>query len=147
MCLCITTAVCVLEKMLLLDPEQRACASEALDLPFFSEFRDTEEETEARPYDQTVDNTDLSLDQWKRKRRGRFQIQHCIPLSFGTSQFRQSEGTDPYGCMLGNECCYSSCCLPEEVNKDRRLLAASAIKQTTPSTVNNSRHTLNIKLN
>lgn len=61
-------AVCVLEKMLLLDPEQRATASEALDLPFFSEFRDAEEETEALPYDQTMDNTDLPLDQWKRER-------------------------------------------------------------------------------
>uniref|UniRef100_A0AAQ4NRG3 mitogen-activated protein kinase n=1 Tax=Gasterosteus aculeatus aculeatus TaxID=481459 RepID=A0AAQ4NRG3_GASAC len=61
-----SNAVCVLEKMLLLDPEQRANASEALDLPFFAEFRDTEEETEAQPYDQTMDNTDLPLDQWKR---------------------------------------------------------------------------------
>lgn len=61
-------AVCVLEKMLLLDPERRVSASEALDLPFFSEFRDAEEETEALPYDQTMDNTDLPLDQWKRKR-------------------------------------------------------------------------------
>ncbi|XP_061767900.1 mitogen-activated protein kinase 12-like [Nerophis ophidion] len=61
-----TNAVCVLEKMLLLDPEERASASEALDLPFFAYFRDTEEETEAQPYDQTVDNTDLTLEQWKR---------------------------------------------------------------------------------
>lgn len=66
------TAVCVLEKMLLLDPEQRVSASEALDLPFFSEFRDAEEETEALPYDQTMDNTDLPLDQWKRKREESF---------------------------------------------------------------------------
>uniref|UniRef100_A0A669E826 mitogen-activated protein kinase n=2 Tax=Oreochromis TaxID=8139 RepID=A0A669E826_ORENI len=61
-----SNAVCVLEKMLLLDPDQRLSASEALDLPFFSEFRDTEEETEALPYDQTLDNTDLPLDLWKR---------------------------------------------------------------------------------
>lgn len=65
------TAVCVLEKMLLLDPERRVSASEALELPFFSEFRDVEEETEALPYDQTMDNTDLPLDQWKRKKEGR----------------------------------------------------------------------------
>uniref|UniRef100_A0A7N8XC32 mitogen-activated protein kinase n=1 Tax=Mastacembelus armatus TaxID=205130 RepID=A0A7N8XC32_9TELE len=61
-----SNAVSVLEKMLLLDPEQRVSASEALGLPFFSEFRDVEEETEALPYDQTMDNTDLPLDQWKR---------------------------------------------------------------------------------
>uniref|UniRef100_A0AAV2IZV4 mitogen-activated protein kinase n=1 Tax=Knipowitschia caucasica TaxID=637954 RepID=A0AAV2IZV4_KNICA len=59
-------AVSVLEKMLLLDPEERVSASESLELPFFSEFRDTDEETEAQPYDQTMDNTDLPLDQWKR---------------------------------------------------------------------------------
>ncbi|XP_075932285.1 mitogen-activated protein kinase 12b isoform X1 [Anarhichas minor] len=61
-----SNAVCVLEKMLLLDPERRVSASEALDLPFFSEYREAEEETEALPYDQTMDNTDLPLDQWKR---------------------------------------------------------------------------------
>lgn len=62
--------MCVLEKMLLLDPEQRASAADALELPFFADFRDAEEETEATPYDQTVDNTDLPLEQWKRKRIG-----------------------------------------------------------------------------
>uniref|UniRef100_A0A674MES8 mitogen-activated protein kinase n=1 Tax=Takifugu rubripes TaxID=31033 RepID=A0A674MES8_TAKRU len=62
-----SNAVCVLEKMLLLDPEERVSASEALDLDFFSEFRDVDEETEALPYDQTLDNTDLQLDQWKRE--------------------------------------------------------------------------------
>uniref|UniRef100_A0AAX7T2K7 mitogen-activated protein kinase n=1 Tax=Astatotilapia calliptera TaxID=8154 RepID=A0AAX7T2K7_ASTCA len=64
-----SNAVCVLEKMLLLDPDQRLSASEALDLPFFSEFRDTEEETEALPYDQTLDNTELPLDLWKRNKK------------------------------------------------------------------------------
>lgn len=62
-------AVCVLERMLLLDPECRASASETLELPFFNEFRDIEEETEALPYDQTMDNTDLPLDQWKREQQ------------------------------------------------------------------------------
>uniref|UniRef100_A0AAQ6ACI8 mitogen-activated protein kinase n=1 Tax=Amphiprion ocellaris TaxID=80972 RepID=A0AAQ6ACI8_AMPOC len=69
-----SNAVCVLEKMLLLDPERRVSASEALDLPFFSEFRDTEEEMEALPYDQTMDNTDLPLDQWKRKKVNTFLL-------------------------------------------------------------------------
>uniref|UniRef100_A0A673BB26 mitogen-activated protein kinase n=1 Tax=Sphaeramia orbicularis TaxID=375764 RepID=A0A673BB26_9TELE len=59
-------AVCVLECMLLLDPECRVTAAEALSLPYFSEFRETEEETEAQPYDHSLDNTDLPLDQWKR---------------------------------------------------------------------------------
>uniref|UniRef100_A0A674DPQ5 mitogen-activated protein kinase n=1 Tax=Salmo trutta TaxID=8032 RepID=A0A674DPQ5_SALTR len=61
-------AVCVLERMLLLDPERRVSASEALAMPFFSEFREPEEETEAQPYDHSMDNTDLLLEQWKRER-------------------------------------------------------------------------------
>uniref|UniRef100_A0A8C7VFU8 mitogen-activated protein kinase n=1 Tax=Oncorhynchus mykiss TaxID=8022 RepID=A0A8C7VFU8_ONCMY len=54
------------ECMLLLDPESRVMAAEALALPYFSEFREPEEETEAQPYDHSVDNSDLSLEQWKR---------------------------------------------------------------------------------
>ncbi len=57
----------VLERMLLLDPESRVTAAEALSLPYFSEFREPEEETEAHPYDHSLDNADLSLAMWKRK--------------------------------------------------------------------------------
>ncbi|XP_074534160.1 mitogen-activated protein kinase 12 [Halichoeres trimaculatus] len=59
-------AVSVLEHMLLLDPEERVMAAEALTLPYFAEFREPEEETEAQPYDHTIDNSELSLSQWKR---------------------------------------------------------------------------------
>ncbi|TMS05933.1 Mitogen-activated protein kinase 12 [Larimichthys crocea] len=59
-------AVSVLERMLLLDPECRVTATEALKLPYFTEFREPEEETEAQPYDHSLDNTDLPLAQWKR---------------------------------------------------------------------------------
>lgn len=62
-----SSAVSVLERMLLLDPQSRVTAAEALTLPYFSEFREPEEETEAQPYDHSLDNTDLPLDQWKRK--------------------------------------------------------------------------------
>lgn len=53
--------------MLLLDPESRAMAAEALALPYFTEFREPEEETEAQLYDHSLDNADLPLSQWKRK--------------------------------------------------------------------------------
>ncbi|XP_029910500.1 mitogen-activated protein kinase 12 [Myripristis murdjan] len=59
-------AVSVLERMLLLDPDSRVTAAEALTLPFFSEFREPGEETEAQPYDHSLDNADLPMDQWKR---------------------------------------------------------------------------------
>lgn len=66
-----SSAVSVLERMLLLDPESRATAAEALALPYFTEFREPEEETEAQPYDHSLDNADLPLSQWKRKDEGR----------------------------------------------------------------------------
>lgn len=56
--------------MLLLDPEKRVTAAEALTLPYFTEFRDPDEETEAQPYDHSLDNAELTLDQWKRKNEG-----------------------------------------------------------------------------
>ncbi|XP_034032887.1 mitogen-activated protein kinase 12 [Thalassophryne amazonica] len=59
-------AVSVLERMLLLDPDERVMAGDALSLPYFSEFREPGEETEAQPYDHSLDNADLLLDQWKR---------------------------------------------------------------------------------
>ncbi|XP_061532733.1 mitogen-activated protein kinase 12 isoform X2 [Phycodurus eques] len=59
-------AVSVLEHMLLLEPESRATAADALLLPYFTEFREPEEETEAQPYDHSLDNTELPLEQWKR---------------------------------------------------------------------------------
>ncbi|XP_036432974.1 mitogen-activated protein kinase 12b isoform X1 [Colossoma macropomum] len=62
--------VSAMERMLVLDPDGRVSAAEALELPMFSEFREPEEETEALPYDHSMDNTDLPLEQWKRKARG-----------------------------------------------------------------------------
>uniref|UniRef100_A0A8C9T9J5 mitogen-activated protein kinase n=1 Tax=Scleropages formosus TaxID=113540 RepID=A0A8C9T9J5_SCLFO len=59
-------AISLLERMLVLDPEKRVSAAEALALPFFTEFREPEEETEAQPYDHSLDNADLPLEQWKR---------------------------------------------------------------------------------
>uniref|UniRef100_A0A8C1AUH9 mitogen-activated protein kinase n=1 Tax=Cyprinus carpio carpio TaxID=630221 RepID=A0A8C1AUH9_CYPCA len=55
-----------LEQMLVLDPDKRVSTAEALELPLFTEFREPEEETEALPYDHSMDNTEMPLDQWKR---------------------------------------------------------------------------------
>uniref|UniRef100_A0A8C1IRB8 mitogen-activated protein kinase n=1 Tax=Cyprinus carpio TaxID=7962 RepID=A0A8C1IRB8_CYPCA len=57
-----------LEQMLVLDPDKRVSTAEALELPLFTEFREPEEETEALPYDHSMDNTEMPLDQWKRTR-------------------------------------------------------------------------------
>nr|XP_009684715.1 PREDICTED: mitogen-activated protein kinase 12 [Struthio camelus australis] len=59
-------AVNLLEKMLVLDAEKRATAAEALMHPYFEPIHDPEEEIEAEKYDDTFDNMDLPLDEWKR---------------------------------------------------------------------------------
>ncbi|XP_069048727.1 mitogen-activated protein kinase 12-like isoform X1 [Lepisosteus oculatus] len=59
-------AVSILEQMLVLDPERRISAAEALGHPYFADFREPEEETEAQPFDNSLDNAELPLEQWKR---------------------------------------------------------------------------------
>uniref|UniRef100_A0A8C6ZT57 mitogen-activated protein kinase n=1 Tax=Nothoprocta perdicaria TaxID=30464 RepID=A0A8C6ZT57_NOTPE len=56
----------LLEKMLVLDAEKRVTAAEALLHPYFEPIHDLEEEIEAEKYDDTFDNMDLPLDEWKR---------------------------------------------------------------------------------
>lgn len=60
-----TIAVNLLEKMLVLDAEKRVTAAEALMHPYFESIHDPEEEIEAEKYDDTFDNMDLPLDEWK----------------------------------------------------------------------------------
>ncbi|XP_053572617.1 mitogen-activated protein kinase 12 [Bombina bombina] len=59
-------AVNLIEKMLVLDAEKRITATEALAHPYFEQFHDPEDETEADPYDDSFDNLELPLDEWKR---------------------------------------------------------------------------------
>ncbi|XP_060100783.1 mitogen-activated protein kinase 12 isoform X2 [Heteronotia binoei] len=58
-------AVNLLEKMLVLDAEKRITAAEGLAHPYFEGLQDPEEETEAEKYDDSYDNMDLPLDEWK----------------------------------------------------------------------------------
>uniref|UniRef100_A0A8C5PAY4 mitogen-activated protein kinase n=1 Tax=Leptobrachium leishanense TaxID=445787 RepID=A0A8C5PAY4_9ANUR len=72
-CLCILypsicpLAVNILEKMLVLDAEKRITATEALCHPYFEQFHDEDDETEADPYDDSFDNVELPLEEWRRK--------------------------------------------------------------------------------
>ncbi|XP_071434792.1 mitogen-activated protein kinase 13 isoform X1 [Pithys albifrons albifrons] len=60
-------AVDLLEKMLQLDVEKRFTATEALAHPYFDQFRDVEEETEAQQsYDDSLEHEKLSIDEWKK---------------------------------------------------------------------------------
>ncbi|XP_058626554.1 mitogen-activated protein kinase 12-like isoform X2 [Onychostoma macrolepis] len=58
----ISIALNALERMLVLDPDKRVSATEMLELLLFTEFREPEEETEALPYDHSMDNTEVTLD-------------------------------------------------------------------------------------
>ncbi|KAM9683902.1 mitogen-activated protein kinase 12 isoform 1-T1 [Dama dama] len=60
-------AVSLLEKMLVLDAEQRVTAAEALAHPYFESLQDTEDEPQAQKYDESFDDVDRTLDEWKRQ--------------------------------------------------------------------------------
>ncbi|KAK2121931.1 Mitogen-activated protein kinase 12 [Saguinus oedipus] len=62
-------AVNLLEKMLVLDAEQRVTAAEALAHPYFESLHDTEDEPQAQKYDDSFDDVDRTLDEWKHKGR------------------------------------------------------------------------------
>ncbi|XP_033089385.1 mitogen-activated protein kinase 12 isoform X2 [Trachypithecus francoisi] len=59
-------AVNLLEKMLVLDAEQRVTAAEALAHPYFESLHDTEDEPQVQKYDDSFDDVDRTLDEWKR---------------------------------------------------------------------------------
>lgn len=70
--------------MLLLDPDNRVSAAEALSLPYFSVFREPDDETEAQPYDHSLDNAELTVDQWKRKHgpKQNLMVEHYEEVRF-----------------------------------------------------------------
>lgn len=53
--------------MLVLDAEQRVTAAEALAHPYFESLHDTEDEPQAQKYDESFDDVDRTLDEWKRE--------------------------------------------------------------------------------
>lgn len=57
----------LLEKMLVLDGDERPTAELALEHPYFDNLRDPDDFPEPKPYDDSHDNATMSLDEWKRK--------------------------------------------------------------------------------
>ncbi|XP_045691078.1 mitogen-activated protein kinase 11 isoform X5 [Phyllostomus hastatus] len=58
-------AVDLLGRMLVLDSDQRVSAAEALAHAYFSQYHDPDDEPEAEPYDESVEEKERSVEEWK----------------------------------------------------------------------------------
>lgn len=63
-----SAAIDLLEKMLVLDGDERPTAELALEHPYFDHLRDPDDLPEPTPYDDSHDNATLTLEEWKRER-------------------------------------------------------------------------------
>lgn len=64
-CASALAAIDLLEKMLVLDGDERPTAELALEHPYFDELRDPDDLPEPTQYDDSHDNDTLSLEEWK----------------------------------------------------------------------------------
>uniref|UniRef100_G3W7G2 Uncharacterized protein n=2 Tax=Metatheria TaxID=9263 RepID=G3W7G2_SARHA len=51
--------------MLVLDSDRRVSATEALAHPYFAQYHDPEDEPEAEPYDESIENKERTIEEWK----------------------------------------------------------------------------------
>ncbi|QQP37919.1 Mitogen-activated protein kinase, partial [Caligus rogercresseyi] len=64
-CSFIFIAIDLLERMLELDADKRITADQALEHVYLSPYSDPTDEPSSSPYDQTFEDFDLPVDQWK----------------------------------------------------------------------------------
>ncbi|MEE6492887.1 hypothetical protein FKM82_016661 [Ascaphus truei] len=60
-----SSAVDLLEKMLVLDTDKRITAAEALAHAYFAQYHDPDDEPVADPYDQSFESRELDIEEWK----------------------------------------------------------------------------------
>ena len=58
-------AIDLLEKMLELDADKRILAGQVLSHPYLAQYADPSDEPISLAYDQTFEDFDLTVDQWK----------------------------------------------------------------------------------
>uniref|UniRef100_A0A8C4RHP9 mitogen-activated protein kinase n=1 Tax=Erpetoichthys calabaricus TaxID=27687 RepID=A0A8C4RHP9_ERPCA len=58
-------AVDLLKRMLILDCDSRVTAAEALAHPYFAQYHDPDDEPEAELYDESLENKERTLEEWK----------------------------------------------------------------------------------
>uniref|UniRef100_A0A3Q3FFW0 mitogen-activated protein kinase n=1 Tax=Labrus bergylta TaxID=56723 RepID=A0A3Q3FFW0_9LABR len=63
---CSAMGIDLLEKMLVLDGDERPTAELALEHPYFDSLKDPDDFPEPKAYDDSHDNATLSLEEWKR---------------------------------------------------------------------------------
>jgi len=58
-------AIDLLEKMLELDADKRITAEQTLAHPYLAQYADPSDEPSSQPYDQTFEDFDVSVQEWK----------------------------------------------------------------------------------
>ena len=58
-------AIDLLEKMLEIDPDKRITAEQTLAHPYLAQYADASDEPSSAPYDQTFEDYDLQVQEWK----------------------------------------------------------------------------------
>uniref|UniRef100_A0A915I6I1 mitogen-activated protein kinase n=1 Tax=Romanomermis culicivorax TaxID=13658 RepID=A0A915I6I1_ROMCU len=78
-----SSAIDLLERMLVLDPDYRINAEQALEHPYIRQYHDPDDEPTAEVIDLSFEKLDLSIGQWKERvweEIQGFQASHSIPM-------------------------------------------------------------------